>query len=87
MCGNNVYFQPPTGKLLSYPCLIYELDNYSGKHADNYLYTSNDEYSITYITRDPDDAVIRQIAHLPLCRMTNSSMSDNLYHYYYKLYF
>lgn len=84
---DHVYFQPPTGKMLEYPCIIYNLDGMDVRHADNGPYQLYDEYSITYITRDPDDANIRSIALLPLCRMSNTSSINNLHHSYYKLYF
>lgn len=83
---NNVYFQPPTGKMLTYPCIVYSLDTFDVIRADNGPYRTYDKYSITYMTRDPDDEVIRGIALLPLCIMTRSSNNDNLHHYYYRLY-
>ncbi len=84
----NVYFQPPGGHKLKYPCIIYSLNGLSNRSADDLsYYIENDEYSVTYITRDPDDEVIRKIARLPMCRMSRPFTSDNLHHYPYVLYY
>lgn len=84
---NNVYFQPPADKKLSYPCIIYKLNNLDVTFADNGAYRMMDEYSITYVTLDPDDVNIRQIAMLPYCRLTQTASPNNLHHSYYRLYY
>lgn len=83
----NVYFQPPASKKIVYPCIVYKLNNLNETHADNGTYRMMDEYNITYITRDPDDANIREIGKLQYCAMTNAQSSDNLHNYNYRLYF
>lgn len=84
---DNVYFQPPTGTKLIYPCIIYELENIEPRHADNRQYGFHNQYIITDITRDPDDGVKYLISELPMCRMTRSFTNDNLYHNAFRLYF
>ena len=86
ICGN-VYFQPPTNTKLSYPCIVYKLERMDVRFADNGPYRICDEYSITYITRDPDDINIRTILMLPYCRFDRAFSSDNLHHNAYTLYF
>jgi len=83
---NNVYFQPPTGTRISYPCIVYELERTNVRHADNAPYVLYDEYSIKYITRDPDDPVRNQLVMLPLCTSEKMYINDNLYHYLFRLY-
>lgn len=83
---SNVYFQPPSSKKLTYPCIIYTFDGLNTRHADNRSYTNFDEYSVTYITRDPDDVTKYLLADLPLCELNRSYTSDNLYHYAYRLF-
>lgn len=83
----NVYFQPPGGHKLQYPCIIYSLSNISTRPANNKPYILNDKYDVTYITRDPDDEVKRTIASLPMCSMSRSFTSDNLHHYSYTLFY
>lgn len=83
---DNVYFQPPTGYKLKYPCIIYEFNGLERRPADNRGYITYGLYSIQYITRDPDDDVKLQIAELPMCSMDRTFDSDNLYHYQYRIY-
>jgi len=83
---SNVYFQPPADKKLTYPCIIYSLDALNVLYADNGPYRLHDRYSITYITRDPDDENIRKFVMLPLCKFDRSYSSDNLHHYAYTIF-
>lgn len=82
----HVYFQPPTGFMLQYPCTVYEFTGIEKRPADNMGYATHGVYSITYITRDPDDGTKFLIAELPLCSMNRTYESENLYHYSYKIY-
>lgn len=83
----NVYFQPPTGTHIEYPCIVYDLERFDVRHADNAIYTLHKQYLIKYITRDPDDDVPEKIIELPLCSSEHFYISDNLYHYPFRLYF
>lgn len=83
----NVYFQPPTGTKMVYPCIIYKLDDIEARYADNVVYDVNSKYEITYITRDPDDENRYKLAFLPMCRFDRHFVSDNLNHYTYTLYY
>ena len=83
----NVYFQPPTGTKLNYPCIIYNLNKINVLHADNDPYHVHDKYDVTYITRDPDDPNIHNLAMIHLCSFDRSYASDNLHHYAYSLYY
>lgn len=85
MCPN-VYFQPPTGTKIKYPCIVYELERTDVRRADNAPYVLYDMYSIKYITRDPDDPVRNQLVMLPLCSSEKSYVSDNLHHYPFYIY-
>lgn len=84
---SNVYFQPPASKKMTYPCIVYNLDNKDVIFADNNRYIIMDQYSVTYITRDPDDENVNNILALRYCNLTRSYPSDNLHHYSYRLYF
>ena len=85
--SRNVYFQPPESLKLNYPAIVYSLDNLENKHANDSVYNMRDRYSVTYITRNPDDQVIRVLDSRPLCRFDRHYKSDNLNHYVYTLYF
>ena len=82
----NVYFQPPTGTKILYPCIIYDLDRPDVTFADNAPYAIHDKYFIKYITRDPDDQVRNQIIMIPLCSADKPYIADNLYHHPFSLY-
>lgn len=84
---NEVHFQPPANKKISYPCIIYNLNRINVTFADNGSYRMMNEYSITYITRDPDDANINKFLTLPYCSFDRAYPSDNLHHYSYRIYF
>lgn len=84
---SNVYFQPPTGTKIAYPCIVYDLERTNVRFADNAPYALYNEYEIKYITRDPDDPVREQLVMLPLCSSERSYVADNLYHYPFRMYF
>ena len=83
---NNVYFQPPTGTKIVYPCIVYDLEKTNVRYADNGPYVFHDEYSIKYITRDSDDPSRISFLFLPLCTSEKMYVNDNLYHYPYTIY-
>lgn len=83
----NVYFQPPTNLVMVYPCIVYERDDDSTLHADNRLYSRTLRYSVTYISRDPDDVVPGQLAELPYSAFNRAFVADNLHHDVFQLYF
>ena len=85
--SENVYFQPPESKQISYPAIIYSLGNMESNYADDVCFTSVKQYSVVYITKDPDSEMIDKLAHLPYCRFDRHYKSENLNHYVYNLYF
>lgn len=72
--------------MLRYPCILYEFTGMEKRSADNLGYATYGVYSLTYITRDPDDGTKVALAALPMCSMNQSYESDNLYHYGYRIY-
>lgn len=83
---DHVYYQPPTGTKLVYPCVVYELEKAHILHADNAPYSYYDLYSLKYITRDPDDAARIQFVMLPMCSSGKMYINDNLYHHPFDIY-
>lgn len=83
--SRNVYFQPPTGTKLQYPCIVYHLGEANDQHADNEIYRRLYRYSLTYITKDPDDPKRDEIDNLRYCRFVQFFSSDNLNHYVYSI--
>lgn len=83
---DNVYYQPPTGHQITYPCIIYDLEKPDVTFADNAPYAIYDQYTIKYITRDPDDDTRNQIIMMKHCSADRFYMADNLYHYLFRVY-
>lgn len=85
--SRNVYFQPPELMRMAYPAIVYDLGNIDVSYADDGLYTSINQYKVTFITDDPDSEIIGRLMMLPLCRFDRHYTADNLNHYIYTLYF
>lgn len=83
---DNVYFQPPPSKQLTYPCIIYKRSRINQVHADDDMYQIREQYSVTVIDSDPDSTLPEQVAMLKMCSMSQSFISDNLYHSVFTLY-
>ena len=83
-----VYFQPPTGTMIEYPCVIYEKDSGDSLYANNHSYRYTQRYQVTVITREPDCTLPEELLrHFQMCRMDRQFVSDNLYHNVLVLYY
>lgn len=76
----NVYFQPPSGHIMNYPCIKYERTNIRSKSADNRPYKLQKEYTVTVIDADPDSLIPDIIAQIPQCIFDRGFKSNNLNH-------
>lgn len=85
--GNTVYFQPPSGHLMAYPCIVYKRDDAETQFADNTHYRYTQRYQVTVIDRDPDSPIPARVASLPLCRFDRHYTADDLNHDVYNLFF
>lgn len=82
------YFQPPTGYMLKYPALVYNLDGLLDRHADNKVYNRRHGYAVLLILDEPDTDLVDLMDELPYCRMSGRPYtSDNLYHYPFTIYY
>jgi len=85
--SNNVYFQPPSNKKMSYPCFVVTLGSASQTMADNKVYLYKDRYSITYISYDFDDDMRKRVVeHFSMCKFDRHFVEDTLQHYVFSLY-
>ena len=83
-----VYFQPPTGTHIQYPCIVYSKDSGDALYANNHAYRYSQRYQVTVITREPDCDLPKQILeHFQMCRMDRQFASENLYHNVLILYY
>lgn len=85
--SRNVYFQPPASLKMNYPAIVYKLANIQNEHADNLPYIQDTSYQVTYITKDPDDPVIKKLASFPKCLYDLYYPADNLNHYVYTIFY
>ena len=83
----HVYFQPPESFKMVYPAIRYKLANIDNTHADNRVYLQGTAYQLTYITKDPEDVMIKTLSQLPKCTFDRFFVADNLNHYFYTLYY
>lgn len=85
---DNVYYQKPRDDRMEYPCIKYELSKIRVKHANNKVYHHKKRYTVTYITKDPDDPLIEALLYaFPNITFDRPYKSNNLYHNVYELYF
>ena len=84
--SRNVYFQPPEGFKMQYPCIVYSFEGESRRAANNGKYLSFDRYSITVIDRDPASEIPEKIDALQYCSFDRPFKSDNLYHFVFTIY-
>lgn len=82
-----VYFQPPESVKLHYPCIVYNRATGLSNYADNLTYMFRVNYEVIYISKDPDNEVILELAKLPYSSMGRAYTADNLNHDSFNIYF
>jgi len=78
--SENVYFQPPTGFMMSYPCIVYNRSNIRSRFADDIPYLLMKQYTLTAIYSNPDSDLSDKISALPQCVFDRNFRSDSLNH-------
>lgn len=81
--GSNVhvYFQPPENFKLSYPCVVYSMVPPKVTHADDFLYSLKEKYTITIMDRDPHSNLWRNVlSNLPKVKMDRSFIVNGAIH-------
>lgn len=84
---NHVYFQPPNGLSMQYPCIVYLRDDAITRFAGNKPYSYTKRYQVTVIDSNPDSPIPDKVAGLPLCAYDRWFAADNLNHDVFNLYF
>lgn len=85
--SKQVYFQAPESVKMKYPAIVYNIEDMFPRYADDKTYLLYNKYQITFMTKDPDDPKIKEIAGLQQCRFNRSYVSDHINHYIYNIYF
>ena len=79
--SKEVYFQPPENVRMKYPCFVYSLSGSESIYADDLRYYNSNRYTVTYITRNPDDGMYEKIMSLTNWRFDRPYTSDGLHHF------
>lgn len=85
--SGNVYFSPPNGLDMNYPCIIYQQTGQDATFADDIKYRKLNQYLVTIIDEDPDSKIKDEIEELQYCYFSRSYAADYLNHWVYVLYF
>jgi len=85
--SGKVYFQPPSGLTMTYPCIIYERNAAKTLFGNNNPYVYEKQYQITVIDKDPDSLIPDKVARLPKCTFDRHFKADNLNHNVFVMYF
>lgn len=84
--AQNVYFQPPATIKMSYPCIVYQLEDFFVTNADDIMYNHKNRYQLTYIDRNPDSDIPLQLQAMEYCDLASTFITDGLNHYVFTLY-
>ena len=87
LAGPNVYYQIPSNMKMKYPAVNYERGRIDNNHADNIVYSQNTSYTITVISKNPDEPIVEKISKIPTCEYDRDYIIDNLYHTVFKIYY
>ena len=87
MLTPSVYFQPPSGLQMTYPCIVYSRDYANTIFAGNLPYSYTQRYQVTLIDPNPDSDILAKIVALPLCLYDRSFAVEGLNHDVFSLYF
>lgn len=87
MDGHRVYFQPPNGITMEYPCIFYDLQRTKNAYADDFKYNCSMVYAITLVDENPDSEYVLKILDLDYCSLDRTFTSDGLNHWVFTLYY
>lgn len=85
--GLNVYFQPPSDKIMTYPCIVYSHDPGSTKFANNKPYTYEQQYEVKLISWEPEPELFNKLVFMPKSHHARSYVIKNLNHSVFSIYF
>lgn len=84
---DNVYFQAPGDEKMKYPCILYSRSSGLTAFAGNKPYTFNYRYTVTVMSRDPDDRIPERLANQDeCCTFDRGYATDGIYHWVFTIY-
>lgn len=84
--SRNVYYNPPASVKMNYPAIVYSLDDFDNRHANNTVYKQKTAYSVSVVDPDPENEAVKTLSKRPLCRFSQHYVVDNLNHDTFILY-
>lgn len=78
--NSNVYFQPPSGFQMQYPCIVYSRSDIRNVNADDIVYLQGTSYQVTVIDKNPDSEIVDKISHFPTARFSRHFSTQGLNH-------
>lgn len=81
------WFQEPSADKMTYPCIIYHLDDRGTDHADNLPYRLTKRYQVTVMDRNPLSTIPDVVQRLPQCAFERRYVVSGLYHDVFNVYF
>lgn len=85
--SRQVYYQSPESVKMEYPAIVYSKNDVKITHANNAVYSKKMQYTVTVISKKPDNPVTEKILELPYCSYDRSYKSENLNHDVLTLYY
>lgn len=82
-----VFFNPPTNTSMTYPCIVYMLNNRNSVYANNKRYMNKKSYTVTIISKDPfvGEQLCDKVECLTYADFDRPYIADGLYHYVYTI--
>ena len=84
--SRHVYYQPPETLKITYPAIIYKLDNIKTTRANNDLYLADDRMAVTLVHKEPDNDIYMKLLKLQKSSLDRVYTKDNLNHYAFTIY-
>lgn len=84
----NLYFQPPEGMKLKYPCVVYELAKKDVLRADDKVYQIHNPYTVTLIDLDAEsDIPNKMLKSFQYCSFERRFIASHMYHDVFTIYY
>lgn len=81
--SRNVYFQPPDGLQIKYPCIVYNLSRIDILRADDMSYMRHKGYFITIMDKKPTSEIYERILEeFPMSRLDHTAVIEKINHWY-----
>jgi hypothetical protein len=72
---------------MTYPCILYSLDDINPTYADDVPYLLRRRWQVTVLDRDPDSSIRDAVAALPSCRFESFFVVENINHFVFNMSF